>query len=726
MNRREFLVAQAAAAAVLQQAHAATAGILQQATKMFAASVDIQAAIDAARPGEPISPLLFGGYMEPATTRVWAEMLTDRKFANPIAEATETPGGVGGFPGRFRSEPFRPVGPAGTVEMDTVRPFVGEHSPRVKLVGSEPHGIQQGGLRLGAGESYVGRVYLAGDPGARVLVRLAWGPGASDSDIIPIPTLSREYQKFPLQFTSPVDTQQGRLEIVGTGNGTFHVGTVSLMPADNMEGFHGGMIRLFREAGFKMLKWPGGNFVSGYDWYDGIGDPDKRPPRRQSMWGGRVEPNDIGIHEFIAFNRLLGAEPDLTINSGFGSAREAAEEVEYCNGSTDTRLGGLRAENGHPEPFNVRLWTIGNEMYGPWQFGRMSLNQYWEKHNRIVEAMKAVDPTIKVVLSGATICERGIGAAEKKANFFPSEWEPPIPDDIPWEIGGHEDWTGWLLANCEGNVDFVSEHTYSYPRLAYDVRKQSFVDASNDPLPIQARRTSNRIGEAMEVWQEYVKKMPWLTERKVKFIFDEWGTRNRTLSGGNAQVPAMVSPLCWALFLNEMFRHSDMVEASCATGSLRTVLVDDTGKASGYSVEGLVLKIMANHFGGAHPVDVAGNSPQKAVPGTPWVDTPKAPIGSPTYPLDMVAALSGDGKRLILSVVNPTEEDQAFAPQVSGVRLRGPGTLWQIAAPSVDARNVPGQEPVVEIVEYPQQALARTVQVPRLSISVYEFEIENA
>lgn len=610
--------------------------------------------------------------------------------------------------------------------MDTVRPFVGAHSPRVTLAGSEPRGIQQGRLRLGAGKSYVGRAYLAGDPGAKVLVRLVWGPAPGDSATIPIPALTPDYQKFPLQFTSPVTTGEGRLEIVGTGSGGFHVGTVSLMPADNLEGFHAGMIRLFRDAGFKMLKWPGGNFVSGYDWYDGLGDPDRRPPRRQSMWSGRWESNDVGIHEFIAFNRLLGAEPDLTVNSGFGSAREAAEEVEYCNGSTDTRLGALRAQNGHPEPFNVRLWTIGNEMYGPWQFGRMSLNQYWEKHNRIVQAMKAVDPTIRVVLSGATICERGIGAAEKKGNFFPSDWEPPIPDAIPWELGGKEDWTGWLLANCEGKVDFVSEHTYSYPRLAYDAPKQSFVDASSDPLPIQARRTANRIGEAVEVWQEYVKKMPWLAERKVKFSFDEWGTRNRSVSGANAQVPGMLTPLCYALFMNELFRHSDLVGASCATGSLGTVLVDDAGEASGYSVEGLVLKLMANHFDGARPVDVGGNSPQQVVPGTPWVDTPKVPIGSPTYPLDMVAAVSGNGGRLILSVVNPTEEDQEFTPLFSGVRLRGPGTLWQIAAPSLEARNAPGQKPVVEIVEHPRQELAATVQVPRLSINVYEFEIGNA
>jgi len=700
--------------------------MLSRVSEAFAAPREnIQVAIDAANVGAPITPLIFGGYMEPATTRVWAEMLTDRKFANPIAAASNAaPAPANPMMSRFGGEPFRPVGPAGTVDMHTVRPFVGKHSPRVKLDGYEPHGIQESRLRLSRGKSYVGRVYLAGDPGAKVVVRLVWGTGASDSQTIVIPPLSREYQKFPLTFTAPVDTQEGRLEILGTGSGMFYIGTASLMPADNMQGFHAGMVRLFREAGFQMAKWPGGNFVSGYDWYDGIGDIDMRPPRLQAMWGSRVESNDVGLHEFVAFCRLLGGEPDITINSGFGSAREAAEEVEYCNGSSETRLGRLRAENGSSEPFNIRLWTIGNEMYGPWQFGRMSLNQYWEKHNRIVEAMKKVDPEIKVVLSGATICERGIGAAEKKGNFFPSEWEPPIPDKLPWELGGHEDWTGWLLAKCAGNVDYVSEHTYSYPRLAYDSQKQSFVNVQ-DPLPIQARRTANRIGEAMEVWQKYVEKMPWLKQKNVKYIFDEWGCRHRQV-GASYQPPGMLTPLCYALFLNEMFRNSDMVAASCATGSFGTVLVDHYGEATGFSAEGLVLKIMATHFGNALPVAVSGNSPQQAVPGTPWVDIPKVPIGSPTYPLDVVAARSSDQKRLMVSVVNPTETAHEFTPRISGVKLPGPGKLWQIAPPSLNSVNQPGQKPVVEIVEHPQHAFGSTVQVPPVSISVYEFDIESA
>ena len=377
------------------------------------------------------------------------------------------------------------------------------------------------------------------------------------------------------------------------------------------------------------------------------------------MWSNRIEPNDVGIHEFIAFCRLLGAEPYLAINSGFGDARDAADEVEYCNGSTDTRLGKLRADNGQPEPFNIRLWCIGNEMYGPWQFGHMSLNQYWVKHNYIVRAMKAVDPNIKVTVSGASICEKSIGGAEKKNDFFPDKWEPPVTAKLPYEFGSLNDWDGWLLANCADDIDHVSEHTYAYPDLKFDAQKQRFVNVQ-DALQFKTRRMANRIGEALEAWQKYLDKMPSLKERNIKFIFDEWGVRYRSADGKNHRPPGMVTPLSYALYLNELFRHSDMVAASCPTGGLYTVLINNTGEAVGYSAAGLVMKIMGTHFAGARPVQVGGNSPQQPVSGTPFVDVPVSPIGSPTYPLDVVAAFSGDRKTFLLSVVNPTERRTRF------------------------------------------------------------------
>jgi alpha-L-arabinofuranosidase len=710
LNRREFIAASVAGTAMFQQ----------RMNMLPGATPEVECVIDASKIAEPITPLIFGGYMEPATTRVWAEMLTDRKFANPISNAAPQP--TNPFLRRFLGEPFKPVGPIEAIEMDSMRAFVGKHSPRIKLDGSEPRGIQQARLRVGRGRDYVGRIHLSGEASAKVVVRLVWGPNAGDSQTITIPSLSREYRKHPLKFTAQADTEDARLEIVGTGSGTFHIGAVSLMPADNVQGFHASMIRLYKEAGFKMAKWPGGNFVSAYDWYDGIGNPDKRPPRVQPMWSNRVESNDVGLHEFLAFCRLLEAEPYLTINSGFGDARSAAEEVEYCNGSQGTRLGKMRAENGHPEPFNIRLWCIGNEMYGPWQYGHMSLDQYWVKHNYIVEAMKKVDPSIKVAVSGASICEKSIDGAEKKNNFFPSVWEPPINEKLPYEFGSLNDWDGWLLANCADNIDYVSEHTYAYPDLIFDAQQQRFVD-THDALQFRTRRMANRIGEAFEAWQKYVERMPSLKGRKIKFIFDEWGVRFRSADGKSHPPTGMVPPLSYALFLHELFRHSDMVEASCPTGGLFSVLTDKTGEAVGFAVEGLVMKLMAGHFSHAIPVEVTGNSPQQPMAGTPMVDIGTHPTGSSTYPLDVVAAISGDRKTFHLSVVNPTEEEQVISPRISGVKLHESGKLWQIAAPTAGASNEPDKTPMVEIVQHLQQSLSESLRVGPISINVYEFAI---
>ena len=713
MNRREFLAASAASAAVLQQG-----------VKAFAASGGtIQATIDATKIGAEIDPMIFGGYMEPATTSVWAEMLNDRKFLKPVVAGK--PEAPNGNPFRFRGEPFRPVGPDGAVTMDAANPFVGKHSPRIKVDGSEPCGISQSRLRMAGGKALEGHIWLAGDSGAKVMVRLVWGTGASDSQSAAIPALSNEFKKLPFKFTPASETTDGRLEIVATGSGSFRVGAVSMMAADNVQGFRPGMIKLFKEAGFKMFKWPGGNFVSAYDWRDGLGDRDKRPPKLQPMWSDSIESNDVGLHDFIALNRLVGAEPDLAIDSGFGSAREAAEQVEYCNGSVNTRMGKMRADNGHPEPFNVKFWTIGNEMYGPWQYGHMSADQYAYKHNWIVEAMKAVDPSIKVTLSSASICEKGVDAAEKKGNFFPSIWEPPIPDHLPFEFGSTTDWDGYLLKNCMENSDSVSEHTYAYPYLKFDSDAQKFVDVK-DPLHFQARRLANRIGGAFDCMAKYESMIPGLKERNIKFIFDEWGNRLRgtqpTAGGGFGQSAGMLVPLSYSLCFHELFRHSDKIQASCATGGLR-LLTDISGDAVGLPAEQVAMKLYQTNYLKAMPVAVDGDSPQQQVPGTDFVDKGPTPTGSPTYPLDVLAAYSSDKKKFLISVVNPTEDGQNLAPKISGVKLGSKGRLLQIAPSSSKATNAVGKEPEVKIVETATGSLPETIQIPPYSVSLWEFDV---
>src|SRR6185437_1871496 len=207
--------------------------------------------------------------------------------------------------------------------------------------------------------------YLRGTKGSKVAVSLVWGEGADDRQTICFDTLTSDYQKFPLSFTAKADSVSGAIEIAGTGNGDFHIGTLSLMPADNVQGFRPDTIALLRDLHAGMWRLPGGNFLSDFNWYDSIGDIDKRPSDFDYAWNA-MQTNDVGMDEFMTLCKFIGVEPYITVNAGFGDAHSAAEEVEYMNGSTKTRMGALRAENGHPDPYQVKYWDIGNEPYGSW------------------------------------------------------------------------------------------------------------------------------------------------------------------------------------------------------------------------------------------------------------------------------------------------------------------------------------------------------------------------
>ena len=340
-----------------------------------AAAQPVAVSIDATKVAPPISRWVFGGFMEPATTFVWAEMLADRKF---FAEVSSKPPAVqtGGFGRRGPQRRWVPVGPDEFVTMDRKDAYVGEWSPLVRLDGHHPSRHQPVGARAARRPRLHGPRGAGGQPrAAEVSVSLIWGPNPGDRQTVSVRALTGQYAKVPLAFTAKADASDGRLEIVGTGTGTFHIGVVSLMPADNVSGFKAATITYLKELGIEMARWPGGNFVSAYDWRDGIGDRDRRPPRRELAWNG-MESNDMGVDDFMTFCRLIGAEPYLAVNSGLGDAHSAAEEVEYVNGPATSRLGGQRAANGHPAPYGVKIWGVGNEMYGPWQWGHMSIRQY--------------------------------------------------------------------------------------------------------------------------------------------------------------------------------------------------------------------------------------------------------------------------------------------------------------------------------------------------------------
>ena len=175
-----------------------------------------------------------------------------------------------------------------------------------------------------------------------------------------------------------------------------------LRPADHVGGDDPDVIRLLRAAHLPLLRWPGGNFVSAYHWEDGVGPVERRPTQPNYAWGG-VEPNTFGTDEFIRFCRNVGCEPMICINAGTGTPEEAAHWIQYCNAPVASPWGAQRAADGHPEPFNVRHWEVGNELWGRWQAHWTTADGYVDRYKRFVQAMRQADPSIRLYACGAPV-----------------------------------------------------------------------------------------------------------------------------------------------------------------------------------------------------------------------------------------------------------------------------------------------------------------------------------
>ncbi len=506
-----------------------------------------EAAIDATKTLAPISKYIYGQFIEHLGRciyqGIWAEMLEDRKFYYP----------VGG-----KESPWTIIGEPRNVRMNPILPYVGVHAPEIRLKGNgEAGGIYQDNLAVIKGKSYLGRIVLAADPGALpIQASLVWGPGAGDRQAIAISEPGANYRTIRLSFRADGTTENARLEIVSVGNEAFRIGTVSIMPADNIDGFRPEVLKLLKELDAPVYRWPGGNFVSGYNWKDGIGDPDRRPPRKNPAWQG-VEHMDVGIHEYLNLCRLLGTDPYISVNSGQGSDTLAADEVEYTNGAADTPMGKWRAQNGHPQPWGVRFWSIGNEMYGNWQLGHMPLNDYEKKHNRFAQAMRAKDPAIKLVAVGS------VGT-----------------------------WSEGMLANCAEFMSYMSEHFYcgEMPGLLSHVSQ----------IPREVRRIA-------QAHRNYRKTIPALKGKDILIALDEWNYwYGPDLYGEIGVRYFLKDALGVAEGLHEYFRQSDIIYMANYAQTVNVIgAIKTTKTAAEFDTTGLVLKLYRAHYG-TIPVQVSG------------------------------------------------------------------------------------------------------------------------
>jgi alpha-N-arabinofuranosidase len=382
-------------------------------------------------------------------------------------------------------------------------------------------------------------------------VSLRWGDDPNASERTIATNAIDRYERRPFEFTSHGQTDAGMLEVKVTDGSACSVGTVSLMPADNVEGMRADTLELLKELNSPIYRWPGGNFVSGYDWRDGIGERDRRPPRPNLAWPGQLESNDFGIDEFMTFCRLLDTEPYIAVNSGFGDAHSAAKEVEYVNGPADTPMGGQRAANGHPEPYNVKWWGIGNEMYGDWQLGYMPLDHYAQKHNRFAAAMRKADPSIKIVA-----------------------------------VGDAGAWSEGMLKSCADRMDLISEHFYC--------------NREKEVLAEYVSMIRDNVRHKVTAHRDYRSRLDSLKDKDIRIAIDEWnywyGPRHYN----------MKDAMGIAAGLHEMFRSSDIVFMANYAQTVNVIGAIKTSKtAAAFDTTGLVLQLYRNRFGRV-PVEITG------------------------------------------------------------------------------------------------------------------------
>ncbi|MGA3135400.1 MAG: alpha-N-arabinofuranosidase [Terracidiphilus sp.] len=673
----------------------------------------VNVAIDASKTGAPISKYVYGQFLEHGgdivNSGVWAELLADRKFFYPVAASAPNPpqmmGNAAGNP-RFRrpiSRWWAPIGGDDVVTMDTKNPYTGDHTPLIKLDAKAPHGIGESGVVVRNGKMYSGRIVLAGTPGTVVKVALIWGKEPGDRQTVTVHIPGTSYTKIPLKFEAKADTDDARIEITGTGTGSFHIGAVSLMPADNVEGFRKEIVAALKQMRFGVLRFPGGNFVSAYEWRYGVGDIDKRPPIFDPVWHA-VQPNDVGTDEFLTLCRLLGVDPYITVNAGFGDAWSAKELVEYTNGAVTTPMGKWRAANGHPQPYNVKLWGVGNEPWGDYQMGAMSTEQFALKHNLFAKAMKQVDPTIKLIAGGAMpdVME-GADQSKRIGGKY-------VPDYLTTA-----DWSGYLLAHDLDNIDMLSEHYYASGTEHTDMKLGKKMPINPPLSQIEwMRAPAVQVRAKYEHYQEYLKRIPGLKEKPVPIAIDEWA-----YFGGGPGSYKTAPAYAWAF--HEMFRHSDIFQMGCFT--FATAMMSSNRTDAILNPTGMLFKMYRDHFG-VIPVEVSGDSPQPKVTFPVGGDQPAVNPGSDTYPLDVSAALSEDRKTLTFAVLNPSDAKQSMKLAINGVKLASQGTLWQMAPSKLDAVVAVGKTPEVAVEEHALGAVPETIETPPFSVSIYSYPLQ--
>ena len=303
------------------------------------------------------------------------------------------------------------------------------------------------------------------------------------------------------------------------------------------KGFRKDVLEEVRNLGVPIIRYPGGNFVSGYNWLDGVGPKKERPRVLDKAWN-TIDTNQFGTNEFMAWSKMAGARPLMGLNLGTNTAEKAAALVEYCNLEKGTKWSDLRRSHGVEEPYRVKHWCLGNEMDGPWQIGHMTATEYGLKAQDAARQMRAVDPSLKLIACGSS--------------------GPGMPTYLEWDRE--------VLEQCYEYVDALSLHRYIGNTQEETGKDSAKFLAMNLSMERQIAETL-AVCDMVRGHKRSPKKL-WLS-------FDEWNVWYRArdaeaMNGHEHEAPHLLEEvynledaLLVGGILNSLMRNADRIKIAC-------------------------------------------------------------------------------------------------------------------------------------------------------------------
>ncbi|HWS87747.1 MAG TPA: alpha-L-arabinofuranosidase C-terminal domain-containing protein [Pyrinomonadaceae bacterium] len=640
--------------------------------------------VDARRVENRISPLLYGQFLEfmyeGMKSGVHAELLRDRGFEE-MPNALGLPRNWERYPDdrnddyglSFAWDTAVHYPPRRELKVETGEKPAPEHSLRVEAGDGviKRHGLFQPRVPVRAGGVYRGSLWMRAE-GYAGQVTLALESDVNVGEVYAeasVEGVSGDWRRYEFTLRPAKTDPLARLCVLFPGRGRVWVDQVSLMPADTAPGgVRRDVFEKIKEVRPAFIRWPGGNVAQDYRWLWGVGPRDERFTWVNLSWKNEPEPSDFGTDEYIAFSRAVGAEPTITVNvEGRGAtAEEAAAWVEYCNGAAATKYGRMRATNGHPEPYGVRYWEVGNEIWGDWVRGHTDAATYARRLREYARAMRAADPSIKLIAVG--------------------------DNDMRWNRT--------VLAEAGREIDYLAIHHY-YGRR----------ESAGDPSNLLARPL--HYGRFYEEVGRLLKEL--VPGRDIQLAINEWG-----LDLPVERQYSMESALYGARLMNVFERAGGLVGMSAVSDLVNGWpggIIQAGRHAVFVSPLYHVNRLYAEH---------RGDERVAAEVTSPTFDTSREGKGVPF--LDVSASRTADGRRVYVKAVNAdTRAPLTTTVTVEGVDAVRRAEMHVLTAGSLGDSNDFSRPDAVKVSRTPLRAgKSFTLTLPKHSVAVIVLDLTGA